>query len=491
MGGCVVAVLVATGLGAPLAHAAVAPDSVGVYSEELERSNSVDALAVAAAQRSAGVGLVRETFSWARIETAPGYLDFSVYDDVVGAAASAGLAVLPVLVDPPAWRSTAASGAVSGMYPPRDPADMAWLATALVDRYGPGGTFWVAHPQLPATPIHSWQVWNEPNIRAFWATGPDPAAYVRLLRAVGSAIRAADPRAEVVAAGLPAADNGMTISDFVDAMYADGARGTFDTIAIHPYASSPAGVLAILRAVRAQLDRLGDPDRPIWATEFGWATGGPPVTISSSEGSQARSLHDTIVLMTQARDSLRLRGFVAFRWRDVEPNDGQADIWALHTGLLRADGSSKPALAAFRAAATAWLGSPGPLAPSGSAPRGSSSAASSPGAARLAGGVAGVSRRILRIRHRIAGGRLLVFVDVPPGGGAGRVRISYQAVGGDGHVAFRQTRRVTTRARVARIVFKLPPLGRSVVLLRVTASQGGLRASRLLHLPYAHRADGY
>jgi hypothetical protein len=465
------------GLAAPAARAAVARDSVGVYSEELERANSVSTTEVAAAQRGARVGLVRQPFSWARIETSPGHFDFSVYDDVMAAAASAGLAVLPVLMDPPAWRSTApASGRVRAMYPPRDPADMAALATALVRRYGPSGDFWAAHPTLPAAPIHSWQIWNEPNIRAFWATGPDPAAYVHLLDAVGSAIRAADPSAEIVAAGLPYADSGLSVSDFIAAMYAAGARGTYDTMAIHAYASDPAGVIALLRAVRAQLDRLGEAERPIWVTEFGWATGGPPVTVTTSEPGQAKLLGDTIALMRQARDVLRLRGFVAFRWRDVAPNSGQTDVWSLHAGLLREDGSPKPALDAFGVAADAWLRD----APSAAAASGPSAAiVGAPAGATPA--VLGISRRVLRIRRYISRGRLVVLVDVPPGGGTGRVRIACDAIRGR-RVAVHQVRRVATRRRVARAIFRLGPHARSAALLRVRASQGTASAARVLAL---------
>ena len=185
-----------------------------------------------------------------------------------------------------------------------------------------------------------------------------------MLRAVGSAIHAADPYAEVVTGGLPYAGAGIPVGPFVDAMYAAGARGTFDTLAIHPYAANPAGVLEILRLARAQLDRLGDPQRFMRATEFGWATGGPPVTITASEPAQAALLRDTIAALQQVRGVLRLRGFVVFRWKDVGLNPGQADVWALHTGLLREDGTPKPALGAFRGesavAAAVWPTEPTP-----------------------------------------------------------------------------------------------------------------------------------
>jgi polysaccharide biosynthesis protein PslG len=477
---CAIALVAA--LAAQPARAAVPADSVGIYSEELERANSLDHLAWAAAARDAGSGLVRQPFSWKRIETSPGRLDFSVYDDVMTAAAAGGVSILPVLVDPPDWRSTApASGRLRAMYPPRHVADMAALATALVERYGPGGGFWTAHRELTPAPIHGWQVWNEPNITAFWATGPDAAAYTRLLSAVGSAIRAADPSAEVVAAGLPLADNGIPIARFVDAMYAAGARDAFDTLAIHPYASDAAGVLRILWAVRSQLDGLGDPDRRIWATEFGWSTGGPPVTITMSEAAQAAVLRDTIDLMRRSRDALRLRGFVVFRFRDVAPNPAQTDVWALHAGLVRADGSPKPALGALRAGAAAWSEDPARAQQIATPAQLDAATAPPPGAGPRAPSIPGVRRRALRIRRFVEHGRLIVLVDVPPGGGGRRVRISYAALR-DGRVAVRLTRRVGSRGRVARAVFRLGPRARRAQLLRVTATHGDASATRTLRL---------
>ena len=40
-----------------------------------------------------------------------------------------------------------------------------------------------------------------------------------------------------------------------------------------------------------------------------------------------------------------------FNWRDVSAAPGARDHWGLHTGLLRQDGSPKPALEALRQAA--------------------------------------------------------------------------------------------------------------------------------------------
>ncbi len=472
---------------APAAHAAVPADSAGIYSEELERANSVDPVAAGRAQRAAGFGIVRQTFSWARIETAPNALSFTVYDQVMAAAALAGIAVLPVLQDPPAWRSTApATGALDDMYPPRDPAAMAVLAGLLVQRYGPGGSFWAAHPELPPSPIRSWQVWNEPNTPNFWAPEPDPAGYAELLRAVSAAIRVADPAAEVVSAGLPASDHGVPLSTFLDGMYAAGARGTFDTLAIHPYASDAETVLGILRVARDEVDRLGDAGRPIWATEFGWATGGPPVTITTTEDGQATLLRDAIVLMQRARAAMSLRGFIAFRWRDVPLNPGQLDFWPFHAGLLRVDGTPKPSLQAMRDAIATWSREPTPAQAAAAAVTATAAAAAltqghSQQDSPSPPSVPGVTSRILRIARYVSRGRLVVSVAVPPGGGRLPVKISYRAIRG-ARTVVRRSRSVGASKGVARAIFKLPRSARTATLLRIAAAQGPARASRDLRL---------
>lgn len=454
-------------LGAPAARAAPAPDSVGVYSEEHERSSGLDTLGVGQAQVAAGVGLIRQPFLWSRIETAPGVLDYSVYDDVVASAATAGLAVLPVLMDPPPWRSSGPPVAPGDdMYPPASADAFAVLAGALVRRYGPGGSFWAMHPELPVVPIHSWQVWNEPNTAQFWATGPDPAAYTRLLRASAAAIRAADPTAEVVTAGLPETPGEMPVSTFLDGMYDAGARGSFDTLAIHPYARDPEGALDVLRAARGDLDRHGATQVPIWATEFGWASAGPASLVTTTEAAQATRIRDTIVLMQRARSALRLRGFVVFRWRDPALNPGQRDSWPLNTGLLRVDGSPKPALQMFRDAVAVWRREPSPAL----AERPPSAATST--AARTVA---------LRIGRHVTRGRLYVRVDVAPGRGGRRVRIAYDALRGL-RVRVRRTRSVGTHRRVARAVFALPRSARSADELRIVATQGAARATSRLRL---------
>jgi hypothetical protein len=294
-----------------------------------------------------GVGLVRQSVDWARVERSPGYYHFGFYDRWVADLARHGLRWLPILFNPPPFRSAApAEGRLRGTYPPHRAADLGAFAAALAHRYGPGGSFWEQHPRLPRLPVRAWQVWNEPNLTVYWPPRPDPAAYVRLLRASGRAIKRVDPKAEIVTAGMPQSRLGVPFRTFLRRMYRAGAAGSFDTLAVHAFARNSRGVVGAVEAAR-RVETSHGADTPVWITELGWATGGPPSAFRVSERRQAVLIRRTLAELARRRRDLRLRGVVYFNWRDSRPFAGGQDFFGLHTGLLRIDGSAKPGLAAY------------------------------------------------------------------------------------------------------------------------------------------------
>ena len=295
---------------------------------------------------STGAGLVRQTFDWARIERSPGRYDLAFYDDYVGALARRRLRLLPILFNAPRFRSSAPADPRHGTYPPRSPAEMGEFGAVLARRYGPGGSFWREHHELPPLPVRSWQVWNEPNLPVYWPSGPDATQYVALLRATARGIRRVDPGAEIVTAGLPDSTLGVPLDRYLTDMYAAGGAGAFDVIAVNPYGEDARGVLDTVRAVRAVASRNGD-NPAVWITELGWATGGPQSAFRVSEAGQAALLERTLLALARRRDELRIRGVVYFNWRDSTPYAGGVDFFGLHTGLLRLDGRAKPAFRAY------------------------------------------------------------------------------------------------------------------------------------------------
>ncbi|MFL5852714.1 MAG: glycosyl hydrolase [Solirubrobacteraceae bacterium] len=308
-------------------------------------------------EKQLGVEILRQTFDWSTIEPTRGRFRFATTDRFVVAAAKHGIAVLPILFNAPRWANDTTRSARSNVVdPPRAPARMGAFARAVVRRYGPRGSLWRQHPQVTKVPIRYWQVWNEPNLPQYWGNKPDAAAYTKLLTVVSHAIHASDHGARVLSAGLSESTLGVPFATYVRDLYAAGARANFDVFALHPYSSSARGVLGAVERTRALMRRYGDARKPVWITEMGWASAGPPSPFTFDPLGQAQLVANSIQLLTAKRRELRIAGFVYFAWKDARPYPGRSDFWGLHTGLLARDGGAKPSLSSFRDAVRRAVG---------------------------------------------------------------------------------------------------------------------------------------
>jgi hypothetical protein len=297
---------------------------------------------------AAHVGFFRSGLSWAAIEVVPNQYDFSVYDQLMMELARHHLRFLPMLTQPPARLSTQPRDGPAGAYPPRVPRQFAAFAALCVRRYGPSGTFWRAHPELPYYPVRAWQVWNEPNLAQYWAPKPNARAYVALLRATSSAIRLVDRRALVVMAGMPFLSPGAATRYYTQ-LYGDGVRGSFDALAVHPYSASVQGAEARVQAARAVMNRFGDHRKGIWITEWGWA-GGPPNPYIVNQAGQRANIGAFLAFMQRHRAQLGVRELIYFDWRDKVYGPGPS-WWGYHLGLFTQGLRPKLALRAFTSAA--------------------------------------------------------------------------------------------------------------------------------------------
>lgn len=303
-------------------------------------------------QAESGVGLLRQTFQWNEIEPSKGRWAFGMHDQLMESAAKAGIELLPIVFNVRPDQKAAPKRGVeitpTTTMPPKDPAAFAAYATALVERYGRGGTFWKERPELPERPPTAWQVWNEPNLKAYWGGRPNDKEYAELLRVTAAAIRKADPQAEVVTGGIPESRLGIPLSDYVSLLVRAGAKGSFDTLAIHPYSENVDGAMVAASDARRILDEAGLQDVNLWITEIGWATGSVGSDFTVSEAEQGELIAELLQRTANVAGELKLRGVVYYGWRDVDPYPGGKDFWGLHTGLLRKSGEPKPSLAAYR-----------------------------------------------------------------------------------------------------------------------------------------------
>ena len=232
-----------------------------------------------AEMQQGGIAVVRTDAPWSVAEPMPPvagvhHYDFSQFDAIMAALAAHHLRWLPIIDYSAPW---AASEPGNDFSAPASDADYAAYARALAQRYGAGGSFWAAHPELPYLPVEQWEIWNEENSGYFWQPSPDPAGYVGLYLAARAALRSVDPSAQAVVGGLADVGN---VNSFLRAMFLDrpDALQDVDAIALHPYPLDPthtaASAMQQILSTRQYLNSLGGSSIPIMVTEVGWTTEG-------------------------------------------------------------------------------------------------------------------------------------------------------------------------------------------------------------------------
>ena len=302
------------------------------------------------AMKASGVTALRAPFYWWTAQPTKGAPNFAATDPLVEAVSRAGIELLPIAVGTPTW---AARHPKLRNSPPAGTKAYAAFMTALIGRYGPSGSFWSEHPDVPKLPIRHWQLWNEPDHFHYWSDQPYARDYVALARAARRAIKAADPGAVVVMSGF--ADRSW---DSIAGVYRAGGRGVFDAVAIHPYTFEVRNVLRIVEYARRALQRAGDGSRPLWLTEVTWSSGKrpgvTPAPFETTPPDQAARLSQALPLLIRERKRLGVDRIFWENWISRDSNHGNPfDFSGLR--VLHPDGrvSEKPAFAAFKRIALA------------------------------------------------------------------------------------------------------------------------------------------
>lgn len=303
--------------------------TVGTQDWELLWESDAQLAADLDAIAASGMTWIRLQLDWPSIQptSATGW-NWSHTDRVVDAANARGLKVLFLATYAPAWARPA--GSTSLHTPPTNPDHFATFVREAAKRYAPKG-------------VHHYEIWNEPNLGVVYRPKADPGGYTTLLKKAYSAIKAVDAQSLVMVGGLsPAADNAtdLSMATFITQIYAAGAKGSFDAIAIHPYSFPWAPTYAaewntfyMAPALHAIMAANGDVGLQIWATEIGFPTG--TSTKAVSEAGQADMLEAAVV----AWDRYSFGGPL-FWFSLVDPGNDPADFYQ-NWGLLRLDRTEK------------------------------------------------------------------------------------------------------------------------------------------------------
>ena len=179
----------------------------------------------------AGFRWVKQEIPWREVEGhGKGQWQWDIPDRIMEQIDAHNLKVIVRLGSQPDWAAPDTS--LPEVSPPDDLQDFYDYAYAVARRY--------------KGRAEAYQIWNEPNLAREWGNRPpNPAEYVALLKIGYEAVKAADPDAIVISAGMAPTtrhdDQAMPDIYFIQGMYEAGAAPYFDVLGVHApgYKSPP------------------------------------------------------------------------------------------------------------------------------------------------------------------------------------------------------------------------------------------------------------
>ena len=358
-----------------------------------------------------GASIVRLNVRWALIApkkppagfeagnpAAAGY-EWATLDAAVREATADGLKILFTVYEAPTWAEgeERRKNAEPGSWEP-SPAAFGEFAQALARRYN--GTF--PDPSNPGSPlpaVNYYEAWNEPNLSVYlapqWDGGENRGAnlYRGLLNSFYTAVKAAAPRAKVLAGSLapfgeePGGTRTRPVLFLRNLLCLEGGvlrpvscpePARFDILSDHPIAVGPptqpaespldattpdlGRLTKVLEKAEATRRALPAGKKPLWVTEF-WYDTNPPDPTGLSLGTQARWYDQDLYLFWEQG----ARVAIALQLRDSAEGKGYSSTY--QSGAYFFDGSPKPSATAFNFPFVAHRTGPFKVAVWGIAPR--------------------------------------------------------------------------------------------------------------------------
>jgi hypothetical protein len=305
-------------------------------------------------KKNAGASYFRDAFYWNKIEPRRGHFDFRYYDHYMLALGERHMDTVPQVVGAPKW------AAPSFWAVPTNPGPFADFVAALMHRYGVGGTFWKTNPRLKGSAITAVELLNEPYFTNGNAGVYDPGRYDRLVRATAIATRRVDRHVKLLLeADMATHESRGRFTWWVDAMYRamPSLNRYFDGVAMHAYGNDATHLTPIragqpyqnflrtrrIEDVRAQFVRHHAASKPFWIMETGYTTCRDHNVQCVSAAAQAADLRAQLGYI-RGRYRTWVQAVFVYTYKDSNRGIGEFDGY----GLLRWNGTPKPALSVFK-----------------------------------------------------------------------------------------------------------------------------------------------
>jgi hypothetical protein len=291
-----------------------------------------------------GVGWTRVRFQWAETQAGgPGTWTPAVSDAQINAEISAGRTVVGLLIGVPGWARDDKQ-LPSGLWLPHDDPGNSWggFVREAVSRY--------------SGRINQWIIWNEPDIA-------DPAApgftwhgsvedFFQLQRTAYLVAKQANPNAIIHLAAFTHFWDPSYIYRFLDVLVADPAAAGnnfyFDVASAHLY-FQPNAIYEVVQTIYGAMSSRGITGKGVWLVE----TNAPPIndpewpvpnwSLSVTQDEQAafipQALASAMAAGAQRIAVYKLKDTAEDRAANPEP-----------FGLLRLDGSRRPAFTTYQVA---------------------------------------------------------------------------------------------------------------------------------------------
>ena len=195
--------------------------------------------------------------SWADLEPARGMWHFDTLDRYVSMAQEHNTEILLTFGYTPAWAS-ARPDEPSASKPgfaaePKNLEDWRTFVEAVASRY--------------KGCIHSYEIWNEPNLKQFWSGSTDQL--VAMTRMASEVIHGVDPQAVVVSPSATTTAGTPWLSDFLH----KGGGAYADVIGYHfyVYPEPPESMITLIQKVKQIMADNDVSFKPLWNTETGWS----------------------------------------------------------------------------------------------------------------------------------------------------------------------------------------------------------------------------